>query len=95
LGVPPIPDHLAEQFTSLACGAMFNLYVGYDERLIAESLQDLTIFQIPYGALQLVTLLMGWTNSVPIFHNDVIFILQPEILNFIIPYINDLPIKGL
>jgi hypothetical protein len=32
---------------------------------------------------------MGWTNSVPIFHNDVTYILQPEI-----PYIDDIPIKG-
>jgi hypothetical protein len=44
-GVTPIPDHLAEQFTGYACGAMLNLYVGYDERPIAESSQDLTTFQ--------------------------------------------------
>jgi hypothetical protein len=30
---------------------MFDLYVGYNERLIAESLRDLTTFQTPYGAL--------------------------------------------
>ncbi|KNZ79579.1 hypothetical protein J132_09168 [Termitomyces sp. J132] len=36
------------------------------------------IFQTPFGTLCLVTLLMGWTNSVPIFHNDITFILQPE-----------------
>jgi hypothetical protein len=36
-GIPPIPDHLAEQFAGLTCGAMFDLYVGYDERLITES----------------------------------------------------------
>jgi hypothetical protein len=48
-GMPPIPDHLAEQFAGLACGAMFNLYVGYDERLIAESSRDYTTFQTPYG----------------------------------------------
>src|ERR1700679_905528 len=58
-GVPPIPDHLAEQFAGRACGAMFDLYVGYDERLIAESSRDYTTFQTPYGALRLVTLPMG------------------------------------
>ena len=37
---------------------------------------------------------MGWTNSVPIFHNDVTFILQPEIPDVTVPYIDDVPIKG-
>ncbi|KZT20700.1 hypothetical protein NEOLEDRAFT_1075154, partial [Neolentinus lepideus HHB14362 ss-1] len=36
-GVVPIPDHMAEQFAKRACGAMLDLYVGYDEREIAES----------------------------------------------------------
>jgi hypothetical protein len=93
-GVPPIPDHLAEQFAGRACGAMLDLYVGYDERLISESSRDYTTFQTPYGALRLVTLPMGWTNSVPIFHDDVTYILQPEIPNLTIPYIDDVPVKG-
>ena len=93
-GVVPIPDHLAEQFANRACGAMLDLYVGYDERLIKESSRDLTTFQTPFGALRLVTLPMGWTNSVPIFHDDVTFILQPEIPSVTIPYIDDVPIKG-
>jgi hypothetical protein len=37
---------------------------------------------------------MGWTNSVPIFHNDVTHILQPEIPDYTIPYIDDVPVKG-
>jgi hypothetical protein len=37
---------------------------------------------------------MGWMNSVPIFHNDIIFILQAEIPHVTIPYLNDVPIKG-
>jgi hypothetical protein len=93
-GVPPIPDHLAEQFGGRTCGAMLDLYVGYDERLIAESSRDLTTFQTPFGALRLVTLPMGWTNSVPIFHDDVTFILQAEIPHLTIPYIDDVPVKG-
>jgi hypothetical protein len=36
-GVPPIPEHLAEKFSRRACGGMLDLYVGYDERLIAET----------------------------------------------------------
>ncbi|CDO72022.1 hypothetical protein BN946_scf184943.g57 [Trametes cinnabarina] len=30
-GVPPTPDYLAEQFAGRPCGAIFDLYVGYDE----------------------------------------------------------------
>ena len=93
-GVTPTPDHIAEQFGGRACGALFDLYVGYDERLIAVSSRDFTTFQTPYGAMRLVTLPMGWTNSVPIFHDDVCHILQPEIPDITVPYIDDVPIKG-
>jgi hypothetical protein len=37
---------------------------------------------------------MGWTNSVPIFHDDVTYILQPKIPHVTQPYINDIPVKG-
>jgi hypothetical protein len=37
---------------------------------------------------------MGWTNSVPTFHDDVTYILRPEIPHLTIPYIDDVPIKG-
>ena len=37
---------------------------------------------------------MGWTNSVPIFHDDVTYILQDEIPHVTRPYIDDVPIKG-
>ena len=93
-GVPPATEMLAAQFAGRACGGMFDLYVGYDERTLAESSRDLTTFQTPFGALRLVTLPMGWTNSVPIFHDDVTFILQPEIPDVTVPYIDDVPIKG-
>jgi hypothetical protein len=74
---------------------MLDLYVGYDERLIAETSRDYTIFQTPFSTLRLVTLPMGWMNSVLIFHDDVTFILQAEIPHVTIPYINSVPIKGL
>jgi hypothetical protein len=54
---------------------MLDLYIAYDERSLLESSYDLTTFQSPFGTLRLVTLLMGWTNSVPIFHDDVTHIL--------------------
>jgi len=53
----------------------------------------MTTFQTPYGAMRLVTLPMGWTNSVPIFHDDFTEILKPDIPHVTMPYIDDVPIK--
>jgi len=93
-GVPPFTEQLAEQFAGRACSSMLDLYVGYDERALAINSRDLTTFQTPYGAMRLTTLPMGWTNSVPIFHDDVSYILQPEIPHVTQPYIDDVPVKG-
>lgn len=93
-GVPPAAEELASKYAGRACGGMLDLYVGYDERLLDEGSRDMTTFQTPLGALRLVTLPMGWTNSVPIFHEDVVFILKPEIPEFTTPYIDDVPIRG-
>ena len=73
---------------------MLDLYVGYDERALSQSSRDLTTFQTPFGALRLTTLPMGWTNSVPIFHDDVTKILQPEIPHITQPYIDDVLVRG-
>jgi hypothetical protein len=93
-GLPPGTEDLAAHFAGRACGGMFDLYVGYDERLLAEESRDMTTFQTPFGAMRLVTLPMGWTNSVPIFHDDVTEILRPEIPEFTWPYIDDVPVRG-
>ena len=37
---------------------------------------------------------MGWTNSVPIFYDDVTYILQPNIPHVTQPYIDNVPVKG-
>ena len=37
---------------------------------------------------------MGWTNAVTIFHEDVTFILEPEIPHMAWPFVNDCSIKG-
>ena len=93
-GVPPVPEHLVERFAGRACIGVLDLYVGYDERELAETSRDLTTFQTPFGAHRLTTLPMGWTNSVPIFHDDVTYILQPEIPDFTVPYVDDVPLRG-
>ena len=93
-GVTPFTEQLAEHFAGRSCGGILDLYVGYDERALDERSRDYTTFQTPFGAFRLVTLPMGWTNSVPIFHEDVTYILQPEIPHTTIPYIDDVPIRG-
>ena len=41
-----------------------------------------------------MTLPVGWTNSVPIFHDDVTYILREEIPRYTLSYIDDVPIRG-
>lgn len=93
-GVPPFSEQLVEHFAARACGSMMDLYVGYDERALAKSSRDYTTFQTPFGAMRLTTLPMGWTNSVPIFHDDVTYILRAEIPHVTQPYIDDVPVRG-
>lgn len=93
-GVPPATEELANHFAGRACGGVLDLYSGYDHRDIAENSRDYTTFQTPFGALRLVKLPQGWTNSVPIFHDDVTHILRDEIPHVTIPYIDDVPIRG-
>ena len=93
-GLPPATEVLAEHFAGRSVTALLDLFVGFDNRNIAESSRDYTTFQTPYGPMRLVKLPMGWTNSVPIFHDDVNHILQPEVPHNTIPYIDDVPIRG-
>ena len=85
-GLPPATEELAEGFAGCACGGMFDLYVGYDERKLHPDSRDLTTFQTLFGAKRLVTLPMGWTNAVPIFHDDATHVTDP--------YIDDVGVRG-
>ena len=49
-GILPIPEYLAKQFAGHAYGATFDLYVGYDEWELVESLHNLITFQTPFRA---------------------------------------------
>ena len=53
--------------------------------------RNITTFQTHFGAMRLVILPMDWTNSIPIFYDE---ILKPEILDYTIPYIVDMPVYG-
>ena len=93
-GVTPFTEQIAKQFAGCACGGMLNLYAGYNKCMLTETSHNYATFQMPYGALHLTKLPMGWTNTVPIFHDDVMHILQPEVPQYTIPYIDNVPIHG-
>ena len=92
--LPPATEELAMHLAGRACGEILDLYVGYDKRVLTKRLRDLTMFQMPFGVLRLVTLPMGWTNSVPIFHDNITYILRDKIPKYTLLYIDDVPIWG-
>ena len=93
-GVHPLADQLIEAMAGRACYSMLDLFVGYDHRTLDVSSCDLTTIQSPIGALRLTCLPQGWTNAVAIFHEDVTFILEPEIPHVAWPFVDDCSIKG-
>jgi len=52
------------------------------------------MFQTLFGVKRLVTLPMGWTNVVPIFHDDVAHVLKEETPHVTNPYIDNVGLKG-
>ena len=75
----PYVKHFAEQSMGRSVYTMMDLFVGFDHRALAEESRDLTMFQTPLGTFCLTILPQGWTDSPPVFQNDVAFILQHEI----------------
>ncbi|KAJ3014173.1 hypothetical protein NUW54_g1375 [Trametes sanguinea] len=78
-GIPPFTEQLTELFAGHACGGILDLYVRYNEQRFDPASRDLITFSTLFGGQCLTTLPMGWANSVPIFHDDITHILQPEI----------------
>jgi hypothetical protein len=69
-------------------------FVGYDKQTLAVKSCDLTTFQTPLGTFRLTSVPMSWSNSVPIFHADITYMLQDGIPDVTIPFLDDAPIKG-
>ncbi|KAJ3571155.1 hypothetical protein NP233_g3930 [Leucocoprinus birnbaumii] len=93
-GVPPIVENYAESFGGRGCYGVFDLFVGFDQRTLAPDSRDLTTFQTPLGTLRLTSIPMGYTNSMQIQHGDLTFLLQDEIPDVALPFVDDVPIKG-
>jgi transposase InsO family protein len=92
-GDPPVLLAYIERYAKRSIYTVLDLFVGYDNRLIAKVSRPLTAFQTPLGPLQLCTLPMGWTNAIAIFQGDVVFILQDE-TEVVEPFMDDAPIRG-
>jgi len=93
-GVPPIADQIIESMAGRSCYTMLDLYSGYDQRSLDIASRDLTTIQSPIGAIRKTVVPQGWTGAVAIFHGDVTFILEPEIPNPAMPFVDDASIKG-
>jgi len=93
-GVPPIPDQVIESMAGCSCYSMLDLYSGYDQCSLDISSRDLTTVQSPIGAIRLTVVPQGWTGAVAIFHSNVVFILEAEIPNPAMPFLDDAGIKG-
>jgi hypothetical protein len=90
----PMVEQYAESFGGRACYAMFDLFVGFDQRALDIKSRDLTTFQTPLGTFRMTSIPMGYTNSVQIQQGDITFILQEEIPHVTVPFIDDIPVKG-
>ena len=90
----PIVEQYTESFGGHACYAMFDLFVGFDQWVLDIKSRDLTTFQTPLGTFRMTSIPMGYTNSVQIQQGDITFILQEEIPHIMVPFINDMLVKG-
>jgi hypothetical protein len=93
-GVPPVLDEFVENFAGRACTSVFDLYSGYDARVIHPQSRDLTTFHSPLGLLRLTVIPQGFTNAVSEFQNCMTFILKDEIPHKTNVFVDDNPIKG-
>lgn len=93
-GLPPTVEQYAESFGSRGCYGIFDLFIGFDQRSLASQSRDLTTFQTPLGTLCLTSIPMGYTNSMQIQHGDLTFLLQDEIPDIAVPFVDDVPVKG-
>lgn len=93
-GLLPIVDDFVEPFGGNQCCTIFDLFWGFDARIVDPRSRDMTAFYTPLGLLRLTSLPMGYTNSPAEFQNCMTFILRDEIPHVANIFIDDLPIKG-
>src|SRR5882724_3383504 len=84
----------ADSLGGHGCYTGLDLFVAFDHRSLLVLSHDLTTFQSPLFLLQLTSLPIGATNSVQILQGDISFILQDEMPNMAVAFMDDVNIKG-
>ena len=92
--VPPILDEFVESYAGRSVCTVLDMYWGFHARMLDKESRDMTAFQTPLGALRIVSLPMGYTNSPAEFQACMSFILKDEIPDVAGVFIDDIPIKG-
>jgi hypothetical protein len=62
-GLLPILDDFVELFARHQCYTVFDLFWGYDSRIIHPKLHNLIVFYTPLGLLRFTCLPMGYTHQ--------------------------------
>ena len=93
-GSGPNVDEVAEAFAGHAIYSIGDLYSGYDQFQLAFESRDLTTMKTPLGLVRMCTLPQGATNSVAHMQNAMNQILKDFVPEKIIPFVDDIPIKG-
>jgi hypothetical protein len=92
--LPPFVEHLAESFVGYAVYGMMDLYSGYDQRALHKESRDLMTFGMPLGPHRLTMLPQGHANAIQVYQGNTAFILQHEIPEYMLPFIDDVPVKS-
>ena len=62
-GQLPIVDDFVESYGGRQCYTVFDLFWGFDARIVNPQSRDMTAFYSLLGLLRLTALPMGYTNS--------------------------------
>jgi hypothetical protein len=92
--LPPFVEHLAESFVGYAVYGMMDLYSGYNQHALHKESRNLMTFGMPLGPHRLTTLPQGPTNAVQVYQGNTAFILQHEIPEYMLPFVDDVPVKS-
>jgi hypothetical protein len=62
--MPPNVDEFSKEFARCVVASLLDIFLGYNQALLALKSRDLTAFQTPIGLLRLTRLPQGGTNLV-------------------------------
>ena len=94
VGIGPSIDEFAEAFAGRSIYSIGDLYSGYDQFQLAVDNKDNTTMRTPIGLVRMCTLPQGATNSVAHMVNAMNKVLRDCILEIMMPFLDDIPIKG-